>query len=83
MQIAFYNGVSGMKAYQEKINTVGHNISNVNTVGYKGLRSVFTDLIYTQMNTKVEGENLVGHGVKQQATDLLMNVSGVENTLHP
>lgn len=80
MLIAFYNGVSGMMAYQEEMNVVGHNISNVNTVGYKPSRSSFTDLMYTQMNTKVEGENLVGHGVKHQDTDLLMGLGSVDQT---
>lgn len=82
MLIAFYNGVSGMRAYQEQINVVGHNISNVNTVGYKPSRSSFSDLLYTQMNTNVEGENLVGHGVKHQDTDLMYGESGLDQTLN-
>lgn len=80
MQIAFYNGISGMVAYQEQLNVVGHNIANVNNVGYKPSRSSFTDLIYTQMNTHVEGENLVGHGVRHQDTDLIIRQSGLDNT---
>lgn len=83
MQIAFYTGVSGMMAYQEQLNVVGHNIANVNNVGFKPQRSSFTDLMYTQMNTKVEGENLVGHGVKHQGPDLMMGQSGFDNTANP
>lgn len=82
MQIAFYNGVSGMVAYQEQLNVTGHNLANVNNVGYKPSRSSFTNLVYTQMNTHVEGENLVGHGVKHQDTDLIMRQSGFDNTMH-
>lgn len=80
MQIAFYNGITGMVAYQEQLNVVGHNIANVNNVGFKASRSSFTDLMYTQMNTHVEGENLVGHGVRHQGTDLIMRESGFNNT---
>lgn len=81
--IAFYNGVTGMMAHQEQMNVVSHNIANVNTTGFKGARSSFADLIYTQMNTKVDGENLVGHGVKHQNADLLYNQSGVNPTDYP
>lgn len=80
MQTAFYNGLSGMVAYQEQLNVVGHNIANVNNVGFKPSRSSFTDLMYTQMNTQVKGENLVGHGVKHQGTDLIIRQSGFDNT---
>lgn len=80
MQIAFYNGISGMAAYQEQLNVVGHNLANVNNVGFKPSRSSFTNLMYTQMNTQVKGENLVGHGVKHQDTDLMIRQAGFDNT---
>lgn len=78
--IAFYNGVSGMIAYQENLNVTAQNIANVNTIGYKASRSSFNDLLYTQMNTKVEGENLVGHGVKHQDTDLMFQQGSFQST---
>lgn len=81
--IAFFNGFTGMMAHQEQMNVVSHNIANVNTVGFKAGRSSFSDLMYTQMNTKVDGENLVGHGVKHQDTDLLFGESSVTQTDYP
>ena len=49
MNIAFYNGASGLVAYQSALEQVANNISNVNTTGYKPTRPEFEDLIYTQM----------------------------------
>ena len=81
--IAFYNGASGMIAYQESLNVVSHNVANVNTVGFKSARSSFNDLLYTRMNTKVEGENLTGHGIKHQDTDLIFHQSPLQQTMNP
>lgn len=38
---AMYTGLSGMNANQTRIETIGHNISNVNTTAYKGSRTLF------------------------------------------
>jgi flagellar hook protein FlgE len=37
-------GVSGLKAFQTKLDVIGNNIANVNTVGYKKNQVVFEDL---------------------------------------
>ncbi|MGL5972762.1 MAG: flagellar hook-basal body protein, partial [Oscillospiraceae bacterium] len=63
--------VSGMLTYQQNMDTLAHNMANVNTIGYKPLNLSFSDLIYSEMNTKVEGNNLVGHGVRSQGTNLI------------
>lgn len=78
--ISFWNGASGMRAYQSKLDVVAHNIANVNTSGYKAQRAAFDDLIRTQMNTNVEGNNMVGHGVKQQYIDNLMTPGSLQET---
>lgn len=50
-------GTSGAKGFQNKINTVAHNIANVNTTGYKRSVSRFQDLVYQQANQiPVNGE---------------------------
>jgi flagellar hook protein FlgE len=38
---ALYAGLSGLNANQFRINTIGDNISNANTTGFKGSRSMF------------------------------------------
>jgi flagellar hook protein FlgE len=40
-----YAGVSGLKAHQTKMDVLGNNISNVNTVGYKGSRATFKEML--------------------------------------
>lgn len=42
---SLYSGVSGMKGFQTKLDVIGNNISNVNTVGFKKGRVMFQDLI--------------------------------------
>lgn len=78
--IAFYTGTSGMVAFQNKMDVVSHNIANVNTNGYKARRATFQDLLYSRINTNVEGNHLVGHGVQQKYIDDLMHQAGLDQT---
>ena len=64
LKVSFYNGVTGMLAYQEGLNRISNNVSNVSTVGYKSSKSTFTDLLYTKMYVNSEGNLQTGHGVK-------------------
>ena len=38
------SGVSGLKGFQTKLDVIGNNIANVNTVGFKKGRVVFEDI---------------------------------------
>ncbi len=42
---ALYSGVSGLKAQSNKIGVISDNISNVNTIGYKGGQGDFETLV--------------------------------------
>lgn len=42
---SLYSGVSGMKGFQTKLDVIGNNIANVNTVGFKKGRAMFQDII--------------------------------------
>ena len=64
MKISFFNGVSGVMAFQEDMNRIAHNVANSGTVGYKPDRSTFSDLLYTRMAVNSEKEPLTGHGVR-------------------
>lgn len=80
----FYTARSGLKAHQEHLNTIGNNIANVNTVGFKPMRTSFTDLMYQNLNrVDVENEILVGHGVKINKNDPMMAAAGFEATDYP
>ncbi len=81
--IALYTGASGVRAFQSALDVTAHNIANVNTSGYKARRPAFDDLVRTRINTNVEGEHLVGHGVKQQYVDNIMGQSGLSITENP
>lgn len=43
---AFYSAASGMQAQQLNIDTVSNNLANVNTAGFKRMRTEFQDLLY-------------------------------------
>ncbi len=45
MNIAFYNGVSGLVTFQNEMDILSHNIANVNTNGYKAFRGMFKELL--------------------------------------
>lgn len=42
---SLYSGISGMKGFQTKLDVIGNNIANVNTVGFKKGRVMFQDII--------------------------------------
>ena len=47
MMRSMYSGVSGLRAHQLKMDIIGNNIANVNTVGFKGQRVTFQE-VYSQ-----------------------------------
>lgn len=53
---------------QKKIDTISHNIANVNTTGYKRREATFTDLLHQQLNNQtnpnVEVGRLTPHGLR-------------------
>jgi len=46
MMRSMYAGVSGLRTHQLRMDVIGNNIANVNTVGYKKSRAVFKDAFY-------------------------------------
>jgi flagellar hook protein FlgE len=56
-----WTSVSGLLAHGEKMNVIGNNISNVNTVGFKSQRMDFQDFVYQYMGT-ASGMGQVGRG---------------------
>lgn len=64
MNVAFYSAAAGMQAFQDKLDVTSNNMANLNTTGYKNMEVSFQDLLYTDMNTKAEGNHAQGHGSK-------------------
>ncbi len=58
MMRSMYSGVSGLKTHQIKMDVIGNNIANVNTVGYKYQSITFADLMY-QTQQAASGANAV------------------------
>ena len=54
MMRSLYSGVSGIKVHQTKMDVIGNNISNVNTVGFKASTVAFSDVLY-QTSSKASG----------------------------
>jgi flagellar basal-body rod protein FlgG len=48
---ALYSAASGMTAQQMNVDNIAHNLANANTVGYKGRRAQFQDLLYQDLIT--------------------------------
>ena len=56
MMRSLYSGVSGLKVHQTKMDVIGNNISNVNTVGFKSSKVTFSDVLY-QTTQNASGPN--------------------------
>lgn len=79
MNISYYTAVSAMRAFQADLDVTANNMANVNTTGYKSLRSSFDDLLYTQMDTRAT-EQMVGHGVKSNGAETVFEQGIFEKT---
>lgn len=42
---SLYSGISGMRGFQTKLDVIGNNIANVNTIGFKTGRVMFKDIL--------------------------------------
>lgn len=56
MMRSLFSGVSGLKVHQTKMDVIGNNISNVNTVGFKSSSVTFSDVFY-QTTQSASGPN--------------------------
>lgn len=56
MMRSLYAGVAGLKTHQTKMDVIGNNIANVNTVGYKAQSVSFSDVLY-QTTQSASGPN--------------------------
>lgn len=50
MMRALYASVSGLKTHQTKMDVIGNNIANVNTVGFKSSRTTFSTMMYQNLS---------------------------------
>jgi flagellar hook protein FlgE len=60
MMNALFNGVSGLRVHQRRMDVIGNNISNVNTAGFKRGRAEFAEMLGRQL---VGSSGAIGNGV--------------------
>lgn len=56
MMRSLFSGVSGLKVHQTRMDVIGNNISNVNTIGFKSSSVNFSDVFY-QTTQSASGPN--------------------------
>lgn len=90
MMRSLYTASTGMYAQQLNVDTIAHNISNVNTTGYKKQRVEFQDLLYQTLNRPSSNFDInepvgvsVGLGVKPAAINTLYTQGNLQATNNP
>ncbi len=77
---SMYSGVSGMKNFQTKLDVIGNNISNVNTVGYKKSTINFQDLLSQNMSSSGANPMQVGLGSSTASINVNHNAGSLMST---
>jgi flagellar basal-body rod protein FlgG len=88
---ALHTASQGMIAQQLNIDTISHNLSNVNTTGFKKARAEFKDLLYTTIRKPTVDENDIpqplslqlGLGVRPSAIQTMFNPGNMMSTENP
>ena len=90
MMRSMYSAVSGLKTHQTKMDVIGNNIANVNTVAFKSSSVTFQDILYqttsgasgANVATGVGGVNAkqIGLGVSMASTSVSIETAGASET---
>ena len=84
MMRSLFSGVAGLKTHQTKMDVIGNNIANVNTVAFKSSSTTFQDLMY-QTTSQASGASAtrggtnakqIGLGVSNGATKVSVTSAG-------
>lgn len=79
---SMYSGVSGLKAFQTKLDVISNNVANVNTVSYKKDQVTFKDMMSQTLETASLNKNSkqVGLGVSVGAIHTKHAPNSLETT---
>ena len=93
MMRSMFSSVSGLRSHQTKMDVIGNNIANVNTVGFKASRATFAEIFAQTVsgagapdpNTGRGGTNPVqiGLGMNVNSIDTLMTRGSLQRTDNP
>ena len=76
---ALYSGVSGLNTNGQAMTVIGNNLANTNTLGFKGSRTIFADLLSSSINGS-GGTSQVGRGVGMSKVDQIFSQGTFEAT---
>lgn len=76
---SLFSGVSGLNANGNAMSVIGNNIANANTVGFKSSRTIFGDLLSSQISGS-GGISQVGRGVGLSTVDNVFSQGTFQNT---
>ncbi|HDQ26703.1 MAG TPA: flagellar hook-basal body complex protein, partial [bacterium] len=93
MMGSLFSSISGLRIHSTWMNTIGNNISNVNTVGYKSQRVTFKEQV-TQMMGAASAANIsaniggknpqqMGLGATMGSIDTIMTQGAIQTTGNP
>ncbi len=77
MMRSLYSGVTGLRNHQTKMDVIGNNIANVNTIGYKSSRVIFQD-IYSQTIKPASTSGGTSGGTNPQQIGLGVQVATID-----
>ena len=80
MMPSMFSGVSGLRNHQTRMNVIGNNLANINTVGFKYSRVTFSDMMYQTMKS-ASGPAGGRGGINPQQVGLGMLVNTID-TVH-
>lgn len=75
---SLYTGVSGLRGFQTKMDVIGNNISNVNTVGFKKSRAMFQDILSQNIQGATAPADQGKGGINPMQVGLGSQVSSIE-----
>ncbi len=79
IQSAMFSGVSGLNTNSQAMSVIGNNLANTNTLGFKGARYVFSDLLSSTISGS-GGSSQVGRGVGLSTIDNIFSQGTFEST---
>ena len=74
---SMYSGVSGLRIHQTKMDVIGNNIANVNTVGFKASRVTFSE-VFSQTIQSASGANENTGGTNPLQIGLGSSISSID-----
>ncbi|MCM1287114.1 MAG: flagellar hook protein FlgE [Clostridium sp.] len=80
MMRSLYSGVAGLRTHQTKMDVIGNNIANVNTIGFKSSSTLFRDILY-QTSSNATGATPTTGGVNPNQIGLGTKVSSIQTNM--